>query len=373
MPPEADLSRQIPYGLDPEGILRHVGEVLRGLKCECTCPKCHRPLVANQGSVKTWYFSHRADTDQAACSGARETAIHLASKQIIAEAKAILLPALVATHQNAQSIAKPATNVGLSNHSIEDRSYPGIVVDVLAQRADDGTSLAIEIRVTHASGDLKQQRLEALALPAFEIDLRNLATNSDADLRRALLHDAKRFWLHHPGQAEADAALANEIEAAEKRYRELAALKEQERLQQLAAQAERERLWYAENRRREEQELLAAEQKRLAKAACEAERERLWQAEATRRREEQERLASEQLSAQRQQRLATEAEKQRAFLALPLAMQIEERCCICGLANPGWGYGPPFSRFGLLWACDTHHNHVDRELTEGRIPQPPNP
>jgi hypothetical protein len=362
MLPPADLSRQIPYGLDPERILRHVGEVLRGLKCECTCPKCHRTLVANQGSVKTWYFSHRADTDQAACSGARETAIHLASKQIIADAKAIRLPPLVARHKSDSRVAIAKTDVRLTNPRPEDRTYPGIVIDLLADRADDGSPLAIEIHVAHAVDDAKRERLADLRLASIEIDLRGYSTNSDAELRRAVLYDADRQWLFNHAQQAADAQLAADCHAAEL-----------QRLADLAAKAERERLWHAENRHREEQELLAAEQKRLAKAAWEAERERLWQAEAKRQREEQEQQAAERVRAERQQRAQTEAEKQRAFLALPPAMQIEERCCICGLANPGWGYGPPFSRFGLLWACDTHHNHVDRELTAGRVPQPPNP
>jgi hypothetical protein len=38
-------------------------------------------------------------------------------------------------------------------------------------------------------------------------------------------------------------------------------------------------------------------------------------------------------------------------------------CCICSSPHPVYGFGPPLSR-RQLWACDDHHEQLDRELTK---------
>ena len=59
---------KIAWGLGVDGIMRHISEVKKGKACDCICPSvnCSSPLIANQGSKKAHYFSHKAHTG---CSG----------------------------------------------------------------------------------------------------------------------------------------------------------------------------------------------------------------------------------------------------------------------------------------------------------------
>jgi len=72
---------KLAWGMLLSGEMRHVSEVKNGKGCACVCSECEQPLIANQGKIKTHYFSHQADTN---CSG--ESALHRAAKQILEEA-----------------------------------------------------------------------------------------------------------------------------------------------------------------------------------------------------------------------------------------------------------------------------------------------
>lgn len=39
------------------------------------------------------------------------------------------------------------------------------------------------------------------------------------------------------------------------------------------------------------------------------------------------------------------------------------RCAVCGCRNPPFGFGPPLSRQGTIWACGAHRDEVNRQLT----------
>ena len=77
---------QITHGLK-EGKLVSIADAERGLKCNCTCTKCGKPLVAKKGEVKDHHFAHSVDSD---CTG--ETLKHYMAKQEIAEKKYLHLP-----------------------------------------------------------------------------------------------------------------------------------------------------------------------------------------------------------------------------------------------------------------------------------------
>ena len=45
-----------------EGRMVHVDSVPRGLRCGCTCPNCHEPLLARHGEKNEHGFAHHSDT-----------------------------------------------------------------------------------------------------------------------------------------------------------------------------------------------------------------------------------------------------------------------------------------------------------------------
>ena len=80
---------RLTYGLDSNGRLVHVDDVLRGMACNCTCPGCGAPLIARKGEKKQHHFAHANGAD---CAGARMTALHMLAQQIIEEEKQIRTP-----------------------------------------------------------------------------------------------------------------------------------------------------------------------------------------------------------------------------------------------------------------------------------------
>ena len=47
-----------------------------------------------------------------------------------------------------------------------------------------------------------------------------------------------------------------------------------------------------------------------------------------------------------------------------LAEYRTRRCAVCGDRHPSFGFGPPFSQDGTtIWACGSHRNEVDRQMT----------
>ena len=77
---------QINHGLK-EGKLVSIADAERGLKCNCTCTKCGKPLVAKKGEVNAHYFAHSADSD---CTG--ETYEHIMAKMEIKGKKYLFVP-----------------------------------------------------------------------------------------------------------------------------------------------------------------------------------------------------------------------------------------------------------------------------------------
>lgn len=71
------------------GRVASIHEVPNGLACNCNCPSCGARLVAKQGAESAWHFAHYGVTP---CATGYETALHLAAKQLIADASTLQLP-----------------------------------------------------------------------------------------------------------------------------------------------------------------------------------------------------------------------------------------------------------------------------------------
>jgi hypothetical protein len=47
----------------------------------------------------------------------------------------------------------------------------------------------------------------------------------------------------------------------------------------------------------------------------------------------------------------------------------QRRCAICGARYPGFGFGPPLTRPGIvLWACGPHREKLDKQIRPETLP-----
>lgn len=235
---------KVPFGLRL-GELVEPGSVANGKACGCTCPGCGRPLVAyNQGKVRTTqYFGHLPGDE---CAKGLESALHLAGKQVVMQAKWLSLPALEVyaegiapkVHKPIRTrVVEPATAAVYRTVEAEvtlevtepappvpeqadmfsaPPSMPtrhNVRPDLKASRASEVDWL--EIRVTHPVDAPKRRLMQHAGLRVIEIDLSGLFRPGITldDVRRAVLDDLDtKTWLAHPAVPEAAAALRRELD-----------------------------------------------------------------------------------------------------------------------------------------------------------------
>ncbi|WP_200374908.1 competence protein CoiA family protein [Thiocystis violacea] len=212
------------FGIDKNGRVVSVQDVLRGKACECCCPVCGEMLIARQGDVRVWHFAHEGGAD---CEGASEGALHCAAKQIVVDRGRIAVPALEVRmrHQLADGrIGEAAAAIPSETWDLNDLctevSVGSLRIDVAATR--DGAPLFIEIAVTHFADQHKEQSLGNLGVPCFEIALDGLhAEEWDWQTleHQVLWCSENRHWLFHPEiqRLERDVqrmAIAKALEAA---------------------------------------------------------------------------------------------------------------------------------------------------------------
>lgn len=224
---------QLPYGMEV-GTHRmvHVSAVPSGLS-ELVCPKCRDRLIAARGAILAHHFRHHGERD---CVGALEHVLHLTAKQIIADARRVMLPAVHAWSGAVRRLEAPPAWCALHGVQLEARR-PGYVPDVLAGMPD-GRHINLEIRYSHAVDAAKLAKLAQDNIHAVEIIITGFAGNvSDAAFRNFVLANAPRLWLHNPDQDLHNTALSTELALAE---------------------AERQRLWDLEAAERERLAVIAA-------------------------------------------------------------------------------------------------------------------
>lgn len=234
---------RVPFGLK-DGRVWAPSEVPKGKACGCICPGCHAPLAAKaqESRRKRPHFAHLTDTG---CQTGRETGIHQRAKQLIADKQRLVIPAWIGDlvempnppharddegriHWGRQ-VDRPVQRVELSDVEIE-RSFGSYKPDVVAQ--DAVGELLIEIRVTHAVGNLKAARVQAQGRRMLEIDLSQLHRDTPHDLaafEHAVLDDvANRSWISYPeAVAEWQASKLELDEQIAARNREIARLRDE--------------------------------------------------------------------------------------------------------------------------------------------------
>ena len=182
---------QLPYGMAADGSLIPINDAVRGKACDCSCPKCHRPLVARQGERQRWCFAHEAHES---CVGAYETMLHLVAKQILSLSKEVWQPPVLGYHEGKRVLLFQAVRIPIDRVEIEPL-IGGIRPDVVV--SINGRSIAVEVRVTHKVGSEKWQRLQDGRIESFELDLSGYTKSlSPEEIERAVVKEGPRYWVY---------------------------------------------------------------------------------------------------------------------------------------------------------------------------------
>ncbi|SDB20739.1 competence protein CoiA family protein [Belnapia rosea] len=208
---------RLPYGITEDDRLAHVTEVASGLACGCRCPGCGERLVARKGAYKVHHFAHHVHR---ACAGAWETTLHRLAKEVLLEAREILLPKAVAQVGDLSEDVAAATMFPYEAAEAE--------VDLGGLRPDAvitgrGRQLLVEFHVSHPCGPEKVSELRSRNLAAVEIDLSRVPRLLSRDEHAEhILRTAPRHWLHNAKVAAEEARLrlvAKRMEETERRRR----------------------------------------------------------------------------------------------------------------------------------------------------------
>ncbi|HCH2231323.1 TPA: hypothetical protein NKS39_000075 [Vibrio parahaemolyticus] len=206
------------WGLSKDGKYKHIRSVDNGLKCDCICPDCQQPLIANQGSVKSWHFAHASNSS---CMG--ESVIHRLAKQVILDAarsrKALLISSdggnLYESDKDgvvhSKSWYAPERQYHIQQAK-EEVKLGSQIVDVLCHDSS-GNALAVEIFYTHKKSDVDIEKFAKNSVEAIEIDVSKVSWDATYEqIEQAVLHNARRRVLHSPQADQARADLVREIE-----------------------------------------------------------------------------------------------------------------------------------------------------------------
>ncbi|MBD5804516.1 hypothetical protein AZOA_39590 [Azoarcus sp. Aa7] len=198
--------------------------VARGLACDCVCPDCGATLQARKGRKYRHYFAHHAGgTNVGTCTGGRESSLHAAARQVIADWNFIELPALLVEEGGRQG-AVPGRIMPILRSELPDdhggRSYWGkgmVRPDVVLH--GDSEQIWCEVLATHTVDDQKEARLKARNISTLEFDLSEMHRHGGwnlATLSHALKTDSRiRRWVFHSGEESLRQRLRAENRAAD--------------------------------------------------------------------------------------------------------------------------------------------------------------
>lgn len=147
----------IPFALDRHGQWRDVGDVERGLACNCVCPECDGLVVAKKGEVRVHHFAHH---DLRECRHALETSLFGMTAELLASPGAVLQ----LWSSPARSAARAAIKAEQAAHAAAAKemdakwriplSLPDVAPDAHVYQAIHdrmrgaiGSSLALELRL----------------------------------------------------------------------------------------------------------------------------------------------------------------------------------------------------------------------------------
>ena len=206
---------ELHYGIK-DGRVVHVESVTNGLDCECSCPHCGSQLIAKKGNVRVHHFAHYNAID---CEHGAETAIHLIAKQIIADRKAVQLPATYFHKMDLDTNMHPhhvnefiPTKLAMFESVEEEPVMEGYRPDLTALDLE-GEWLDIEIKVTHEVDDVKAKAQIDRQRNMLEINLSQVSrTLPYKELEEVVLYSAPRHFIYYQEHNELTLALEEELE-----------------------------------------------------------------------------------------------------------------------------------------------------------------
>lgn len=148
------------YGL-LDGTLIHISQVESGLKCNCLCPSCASRLIAKKGSTYKYHFAHYRTAD---CNHGTESALHIMTKECVAEQKKLWVPFFPEGVYDSET----GKIITFDSSELENQVSATIRSDVMLSIG--GKALNVEIKVTHKVDVHKQIEIFNLGLPTIEID-----------------------------------------------------------------------------------------------------------------------------------------------------------------------------------------------------------
>ena len=239
--------KEIIYGIrNTDGKIISIDEVpdgMSGLLCDCICASCGRELLACSlnGKVRR-YFRHKGVNENLEVEGLREncnpiqaneSALHKMAKQILSEAKIIVVPCKTITATEAgitdlpqeminriprfelhNTITIEAESVELEKH-LEDFTPDAVF-------ATKRGELLVEIFVSHKVDSDKRQKARKYGAAMLEIDLRNYTEEpiSSDKLRSIIIYEVQdKKWVFYP-------LSSSNIEKAKQYYESIAEVKE---------------------------------------------------------------------------------------------------------------------------------------------------
>lgn len=171
--PEKARALRIPFATRA-GKLVHVSEVDPGLREDCFCPGCGKPLVARKGAIKVHHFAHDGDHP---CNG--ETILHLLAKQLLRERiESALLAGLPipirwkcrrCENEHRGDLLKRAKAVQL------ETGLEGKVPDLTLIGSSEDACAVIEVVVTHSPEPEARKTYAARKIPIVEVHIDSMA------------------------------------------------------------------------------------------------------------------------------------------------------------------------------------------------------
>ena len=147
--------------------LVNIKQVEKGLACNCICFECSEPVVAKKGDKNEHHFAHSSNKES--CHINPESILHKFAKQVIMEAKALVLPPLPNTDE-------VEAKTWQFTRLIEEQSVGSIRPDIVGSIDDE--TVFIEVAVTSFVDTDKLDFIKRLGIKTVEIDLREILSQS---------------------------------------------------------------------------------------------------------------------------------------------------------------------------------------------------
>ena len=225
---------------DAHGEIRFVGDVPKGAGCGCFCPTCKSPLVAKQGFENEWHFAHEASQERPECAvGAENLARSLGIEHLrhLHARGALVLPLYTTTASVSTlwlSRSQPVTWGAQLVGPLTWRDAPTKAQPVATGMLETGAPMAFFVQVGGMSSPSLEDLPEDCAYATLVVvPSWPRGTRTRQEAMAALTQTAQIYWGYQPDSYGMRASAQRDIDAMERRAREIAA--ENERQRSLAA------------------------------------------------------------------------------------------------------------------------------------------